>query len=328
MMNHSKSKILLWVICVFAQAQIVRADDGILAGAFLRMGLGARANGMGNAFTGVAEGSVAAYYNPAGLPFLESRQLSLEYRLLSLDRKFNAIGFATGIRPKVDDASGEMALNAGLAVSWIHAGVDHIDGRDFEGNHYQDFSNAENAFTLSFGVMPIPNKLAIGLTGKVLYNRIPDIGDNNAAISDFGMGVDIGLLAKPLPFLSIGLMVKDVNAKYDWKTDKVWEKDIDKTDRFPTTIRAGIGMRYPYPWLLLALDLEKNNQQDLKYFVGTEAVFQGKFAGRVGLNNGSLTLGGGYQFELFKKPVQIQYAFVAKKYDVAPEHIFSWVFNL
>ncbi len=328
MKNNSKIKIFLLGLLLIGHAQMASAEDGILAGAFMRMGLGARANAMGNAFTGVAEGSVAAYYNPAGIPFLETRQLSVEYRLLSLDRKFNYVGFATGIRPKVDDASGEMALNAGIAISWIHAGVDHIDGRDFEGNHYQDFSNAENAFALSFGVMPIRNKLAIGLTGKVLYNRIPDIGDNNAAISDFGMGVDIGLLAKPLPYLTIGVMAKDINAKYDWKTDKVWEKDIDKTDRFPTTIRAGIGLRYPYPWLLFAFDLEQNDQQGTKYFVGAEGLFQNKFAARIGLNNGSLTLGGGYQFDLFKKPVQIQYAFVTKKYDVAPEHIFSWVFNL
>jgi len=89
----------------------LKADDGILAGAFMRMGLGARANAMGNAFTGIAEGPVAAYYNPAGIPFLETRQLMLSYRFLSLDRNFNYIGFATGIRPKAeDDQSTEIAL--------------------------------------------------------------------------------------------------------------------------------------------------------------------------------------------------------------------------
>lgn len=327
-MKQLTIKILLIGLFLSIYIKNGLADDGILAGAFMRMGLGARANAMGNAYTGVAEGTVAAYYNPAGIPFLETRQVMLSYRFLSLDRKFNYIGFATGIRPKIEEGSTEMALNAGLAVSWIHAGVDNIDGRDFAGNHYQDFSNSEHAFGLSFGVMPIKNRLAIGLTGKVLYNRIPDIGDNNAAISDFSLGVDIGVLVKPSPYLSIGLIVKDINANYEWKTDKVWEKDIDKTDRFPTAFRGGIALRYPYPWLLFAFDLEKNNQQDMKYYVGTEALFMDKFAVRAGLNNGSLTLGGGYLFELFKKSVQIQYAFVTKKYDVASEHIFSWVFNL
>ncbi len=324
-----KNKIFtLFGLVLLISVSKIKADDGILAGAFLRMGLGARANAMGNAYTGVAEGAVAAYYNPAGIPFLETRQITLDYRFLSLDRKFNYVGFATGIRPKMEEGSEEMALNAGLAISWIHAGVDNIDGRDFAGNHYQDFSISEHAFTLSFGVMPIKNIVSIGLTGKVLYNRIPDIGDNNAAISDFGFGADFGVLVKPLPYLSVGFIIKDINAKYDWKTDKVWEKDIDKTDRFPQTFRGGIALRYPYPWLLFAFDLEKNNQQDMKYFIGTEVLLMDKFAARAGLNNGSLTLGGGYLFELFKKSVQIQYAFVTKKYDVASEHNFSWVFNL
>ncbi|HEX9971787.1 MAG TPA: PorV/PorQ family protein [bacterium] len=327
-MNSWKISIILIGLCLLAVVGTIHADDGILAGAFLRMGLGARANAMGGAFTGVAEGAVAAYYNPAGIPFLEKREIMLSYRFLSLDRNFNYIGFATGVRPKVEEGSRELALNGGLALSWIHAGVDNIDGRDFAGNHYQDFSNSEHAFALSFGVMPIKNMLAIGLTGRVLYNRFPDMGDDNATISDTGLGVDLGVLVKPLPYLSVGFVIKNINAKYSWKTDKLWEKDIDKIDRFPSTVRGGIALRYPYPWLLLAADIEKNNQQDLIYFIGTEALFLDQFAARAGLNNGSLTLGAGYLFQLFSRSVQIQYAFVTKKYDAASEHIFSWVFNL
>jgi len=154
------------------------------------------------------------------------------------------------------------------------------------------------------------------------------MGDNDATISETGLGLDLGILIKPTPYLSLGFTVKDINAKYNWKTDKLWEKDIDKIDRFPQTFRGGIALRYPYPWLIFAVDIEKNDQQDMKYFVGTEALFMEKIAARAGLNNGSITLGGGYSFQLFSKPVQIQYAFVTKKYDVASEHIFSWIFNL
>jgi hypothetical protein len=66
----------------------------------------------------------------------------------------------------------------------------------------------------------------------------------------------------------------------------------------------------------------------LKYFIGIEAMLLDQFAARAGLNDGSLTLGGGYLFQLFSRSVQIQYAFVTKKYDAASEHIFSWVFHL
>ena len=305
----------------------VQAEDGILAGSFLRMGLGARANAMGNAFTAIADGPVAAYYNPAGIPMLESRHVDLSYRFLSLDRNFNYIGFATGVRPKIEQGSEEIALKGGVALSWIHSGVDNIDGRDLAGNHSQNFSNSEDAFALSFGVMPLSN-LSIGFTAKVLFNRFPKMSDDESTLSNKALGLDLGILYKPLPFLSIGFAIKELNARYDWKTDKLFEKDIDKIDRFPRTYRGGIAVNWPYPWLLVAMDIEKNKHQDMKVFVGTEAILKYNCVVRAGVNNGSLTFGGGYNFELFSKPVQIQYAFVTHDYDIAAEHIFSWAFQL
>ena len=313
--------ISLIILLIFSPS--IFAIDGYYAGSFLRMGVGARANAMGGAFTGIAEGTEAAFYNPAGIPMLQSRQLSLSYRFLSLDRTFNYIGFATGIRPKVDEETGERAIKGGLAVSWIQASVDNIDGRDFAGNHYQDFSNSENAFAFTFGIMPT-DFLAVGFTAQVFYNRFPDMGDDDATISDTGLGVDIGVLVKPLPYLSVGLAVKNINARYNWKTDKLWEKDIEKIDRFPRIIRIGLALRYPYPWLLFAADFENDEIMGSKYFLGAEANLLKEFYLRCGLNNGSPTFGAGYLFKLFSRQTQIQYAFVTKKYDADSEHIFTW----
>ncbi len=319
-----KKTIFYLLLFAFILSNSLKAEDGYYAGAFLRMGLGARDNAMGGAFTGLAQGTEATHYNPAGIPMLKTRLVHISYRFLSLDRTFNYIGFATGISPKIDEQTGEKALKGGLAISWIHAGVDNIDGRDFAGNHYQDFSNAENAFALSFGVMPT-NFLSVGFTAQVLYDRFPHMGDNDATISDAGLGLDLGLMVIPLPYLTVGLTIKNINAKYAWKTDKLWEKDIDKIDRFPQTVRAGFALSYPFRWLLLAMDVEKNNVQDMKYFIGSEAQFMERCYLRAGINDGAPAFGGGFEFNLFARKTQIQYAFVTKKYDAASEHIFSWV---
>ncbi|OQX87526.1 hypothetical protein B6D60_03685 [candidate division KSB1 bacterium 4484_87] len=316
--------ITLAVILLAGQAGAV---DGYYAGSFLRMGLGARATAMGNAFTAIAEGTLASYYNPAGVPMLKNPQLTLSYRFLSLDRNFNYIGFATGIRPKIDEESGETAINGGIAVSWIHAGVDNIDGRDFAGNHYQDFSNGENSFAFSFGVMPMKS-LSIGFTGRVLYNRFPDMGDGNSTISTTALGLDLGVLFRPLEYLSFGAVVKNINAKYDWKTDKLWERDIEKIDRFPMTFRFGVAARYPYPWLLVAADVENSELFGWRFSLGTEAQLMEKIFLRAGINDGAPAFGGGYIFKLLGRETQVQYAFVTKKYNADSEHIFSWVIVL
>src|SRR6266850_6391202 len=44
------------------------------AGEFLRIGVGARALGMGSAFVGLADDGTSAYWNPAGLATLRSRE--------------------------------------------------------------------------------------------------------------------------------------------------------------------------------------------------------------------------------------------------------------
>ena len=46
------------------------------AGEFLRIGVGARALGMGSAFVGLADDGTAAFWNPAGLATLSERQVT------------------------------------------------------------------------------------------------------------------------------------------------------------------------------------------------------------------------------------------------------------
>ena len=315
---------LLFILTIFVSN--AQSEDGVLAGAFLRMGIGARALGMGGAFTAIADGSEASYYNPAGIPFVEKHQLMASYRFLSLDRNFSFIGYSQSIRPEVDPNATEKPFNGGLALSWIHAGVGNIDGRGLNGEHIGEFSNSENSLSMSFGISPF-NRIGIGLTAKVLYARFPNMGYDDSAVTDYSFGMDIGILIKPLPFLSVGFVIKEMNAKYDWKTDKVWDKDIDKIDHFPKTYRGGIALKWPGKQITFALDVEKNKQQDSKYFLGIEAMPIPKIAVRAGLNNGNFSGGAGYIFNILKHNTQIQYALVTKDYDVASEHIFSWIFQ-
>ncbi len=326
-MTRSLNYFLLLLLLLFTPAFLsAQSGDGILAGSFLRMGLGARALGMGGAFTAVADGPTSGYYNPGGAPFIQKREIMASYRFLSLDRHFNYIGFAQNISPKIEEDSDDKAFNGGLILSWIYAGTDNIDGRGYNGQHTADFSNGEHALSLTFGISPL-EFIGIGITGKYLYNRFPKVKEDESALTEKSLGIDLGILIRPLDFLSFGFMIKDMNAKYDWKTDELYEKDIDKIDYFPKTYRGGIAVTYPYSWLTFALDVEKNEEQDEKIHIGLEAIPAPKFAVRVGLNDGNFAGGLGYNFSMFKRSSQILYAIVTKDYDVASEHVFSWIFE-
>jgi hypothetical protein len=51
-------------------------QEGTTTATFLRMGQGARSEGMGGAFTAVADDAYATYWNPAGLAQITRQELA------------------------------------------------------------------------------------------------------------------------------------------------------------------------------------------------------------------------------------------------------------
>lgn len=302
------------------------------AGAFLRLGVGARAKAMGSAFTGLAQGVEASYYNPAGLPFLKSKQLQLSYRALSLNRQFNYIGFGMPIRPKVASGSEEKTLNGGFALSWIRAGVNDIDGRNSDGQHSQTFSNSENAFSFAFGLHPT-HKLAVGLAVKVILNRFPELGIDGKTVSANGLGLDFGLLYFAADGLTFGITFKDINAKYRWNSQDLFDEEGSETiDNFPKIARYGIALNVPgIENLLFLFDYEQlykeslfKNKIDDRFHLGVQYGVRENITLLGGFDDGSITAGAGYQFPVFGKSAQIYYAYVTPGNKPEEEHIFTW----
>jgi len=320
-----KNIFFIFIILLTTHAAFATSGDGGYAGAFLRMGFEARSKALGDAFTAVSEGAVAAIYNPAALPNMNSRQAILSTSFLPLDRNLNYIGFAMPIRPKAK-AEGQAPLNAGLAVGWINAGVDNIDGRDGSGNHTGMLSNSENAFFMSFALKP-SDYFSIGISGKILYNRIPDIAEENSALTSSGFGIDIGAYSNPLPGLTLGLVLRDNMSKYSWNTDKVYERGTSTVYKFPKIVRAGAAYRIPQQWLLLVADLETSDVQNPRYHIGAEFQYKELGALRAGLDHDSPTFGLGFYFKLFGKQTILNYAFMPGLEALAPDHVVSWSFD-
>jgi hypothetical protein len=329
-------KNLRLIILVFVVAGSISDGYGQYgkAGSFLRTGLGARAKGMGDAFTGIAQGLEASFYNPAGLPFLVKKELFASYRFLTLDRQFTAIGFAMPIQPKIE-GTGEKALNGGVAFAWIRAGVGEIDGRNTDGLHTNFLSNSENAFIFSFALNPAEG-LSVGLVVKVLWNRFPGIVDGGGTISASGVGFDFGALYRPASWISIGVVTKDFNSKYRWNTEELYGEDgSETTDSFPRLVRLGVGVRPPQLRnTLLVADIEHifdnklfSDRLETCYHFGAEKIIGQVFAIRGGLDDGALTAGLGYSFKVAEKPLFLNYTFTTGRDRPEEEHVLTWIFQ-
>jgi hypothetical protein len=195
------------------------------AGAFLRMGVGARALGMGGAFTAVADDATAAYWNPSGLVKIENIEATFMYAAnMAFDRQLNYFAYTHWLGM------------GGIGVSWLNAGVGDIP-RWADAETYLGSENiGENAIMLSYGTEV--GNLMLGATAKVLHQDVMSVE------SQTGFGLDLGGMFRVTDNVCAGMMVRDIGSQYG-------DDDIPINWRFGTAIRA------LDDGLLFALDLDK-----------------------------------------------------------------------
>lgn len=310
-------------ICINLSAHASEGDGG-RAGAFLRIGIGARAKAMGNAFSAIPEDAFAGVYNPAMLPFLKGRQFAISYAFLPLDRKLNYIGFAIPLQPKFAADPGQRApMKAGLAIAWINAGVDNIDGRDFSGNHVGNYSYSENAFFLSFALSPM-KYFSLGINGKILYCSFPGLNNDESALTSSGFGIDFAAFFRPITDLTLGLVWRDNISKNTWNTESLWERGTSTVDKYPKTLHAAAAYRTPWRWLLVSGEMEDSKEMNPRYHFGLEATYHEIGAFRAGMDDDHFTCGIGFFVKVLGKQVSMNYAYVAPSIEPSADHILSW----
>ena len=93
-------KILYGLVAILAlTTSLFAGTNGGFGGAYSRVGAGVRAQAMGNAFTAVAQGPSALYFNPGALSFQESSEFSASSRSMALDRRTDYLAFSSPLHP-------------------------------------------------------------------------------------------------------------------------------------------------------------------------------------------------------------------------------------
>ncbi len=249
---------------------------------------------------------------------------------------------------------------AAVAVTWTHAGTDDIEGRDFDGNHYDDFGFFENRFAMSFGLKLTPN-LSAGVTAGILYALVPDVKNDGSSLTSTTFGADVGIQYRPfLPYnteitettmenipyrlhtLTFGAAIYDISAKNSWNTDNFWSNASTRTDYYPDRYRFGASYE-PLDGLGVYVDMETDLDELLRPKVGAEyavirpvdyASSQANRSNvygltvRAGMDRDRLTFGMGLSFALRGLGLtQIEYAYVPEPVSPEPTQVISWRFG-
>lgn len=317
---------IAFLMVIFFAVNIHAEGNGGFSGSFLRVGLGARALAMGNAQVATANHGYGIYYNPAALPNLEKRSFSISYSNMSLDRKFNFIGFSLPLPPF-----------AGASVGWINSGVGDLRAYNSNGEDVGEINHGLNAIYAGFALKIIgltqkdnqlanlsPDLVSIGVAVKILFENLDDNADFK--YKGGGFGIDLGLLLRPHKRLALGYQLKDINASLSSNTNDLFERGSDLDNNFPLTQKAGLFYRTPLNWLGVAYDFEWSNKGENKHHLGAE-LSSSIAHGRLGYDNDHFTIGGGLEFRAYKSfYMTLDYAFVDDVIDEGVSHVFSWQF--
>lgn len=301
----------------------VRADEnsnGGTAGAFLRLGTDARSMALGNTGLALPGGPASRLHNPALVAWEENTAASLGMMSLSMDRSLNSLHAVLPLKPM-----------GALGISWTGAGVDDIPETTSWGEPTgHAMSYGENAFSFGFGVKP-GKAVAIGLSLSIQSAAFRQVteggGDIKANSAAFGAGISV----TPRKDWWIGLGLANLMGTYEWDSSDLWsqEGEAGVEDSTPGLFGLGVAHTLLDNRLTLCADYEASSEKAWDIRFGAEyrgpATEAGQWAARGGFDDGDVSLGGGFGWQMRKVRLGLDYAVVLPEYD--PEEIHAFTFN-
>ncbi len=225
---------------------------GTTSAKFLSVGIGARANAMGGAFTSVVNDASALYWNPAGAADLNKYEAMFTYTSLFKDLDINLNFFALVI-PTEDWG------NFGISVTALDYGDMDVTTEDFPEGTGEKFSAASYAFGLSYA-RNITEWFAAGITVKYITEGIFNSSAN-------GVAFDVGTIFKT-PFF--GIKFASIISNYGSKMQMTGEDLLIRHDADPT--RQGnnetVDAYYKTDYFELPLRLQIGLSKDFQFFNG------------------------------------------------------------
>lgn len=246
----------------------------------LSAGVGARALGMGGAFTAIADNADSPYWNPAGLSAVHFTEITTMQTKLSTDADHFYVSYAVPWG------------RGALGISWIQVGLGGISQTAGAVDPYNEvttlgvFNYYSNAYMLSYG-LPVNDKLSIGLTAKYLTTDMGSVTGGQAT----GYSISPGILLTPLSTFTIGAKIDELVNSQDWGTGA--------SEKVDPKVRLGFALRPVLAGILkgstFALDMSQifNSKYAATYSAGYEWQHDA-LAFRLGYADSSITAGAGF----------------------------------
>lgn len=313
--------LLIPLLCLGVAAGQEVTKAGTTSASFLSIDVGARAVGMGSAYTTLVNDATSMYWNPAGIAGIEKTEALFSYANWIADIKYN---FAGVVLPT--DRFGNVGINA---VFMTMDDMERTTIDDPDGNG-ETFGAGSFAVGLSYA-KELTDRFSIGGNVKYISERIDHSKAN-------GVAIDVGTLFRTqFNGLVIGMNISNYGTKMQMSgRDMLTQNDVDPryngnndningallTDQYelPLIFRVGLSMDVlkgaGNSNLLVAVDAVHPNN-DVEYLnVGAEYSFNDLLLLRTGYKNmfmdsseEGLSFGGGLRFSMGATELLLDYAY-------------------
>lgn len=264
--------------------------------AFLKMGAGADAIGMGDAVVSNVNGPNATYWNAGATGFLPGIQATMVH-----NESFQSVRqeFAGLTR-----SFGRWTLGGSFLGTW----TDNMDSYDESANYLGKFAYYGFAAGLT-GARRLSDTWGAGVTVKYVRDAFD-------VYSSTGVAVDLGVQGREVfPHLGVGLSVLHLGSKTSY---------VEKSYDLPRTIQAGVSYLVPLSALgseaLIAAEVRSILGEDTTFLTGIEYHVKQTAHLRVGYRSGLDTQDVSFGVGFKKAPLVVDYAYVPFGEDLGSQH--------
>ena len=296
--------------------------SGTTAGVQVQIPVGGRSLAMGGSDIAYTSGADAIFWNPAGLSDTKGRvdgMFSSAKIIGDISTNYFALGFNTGAK-------------GAIAVSIKSLGFGEIPVttvQDMDGESGATFSPTFSVIGASYA-RKLTDRIAVGLTGKLIYESIPRAGSTALAF-DFGLqyknlldveGLGLGLairnIGTNMEYTGTGMLLtaREENETYD-----DFFNILTSSDQLPASMEMGLTYQ-PTDMILVSAVYQNSNAETDYLKVGTELNFAGlgfvragysfqlnKAGSELGYSIYGLTLGAGVKFDVSTTKISVDYVF-------------------
>jgi len=189
--------LMIWIGCIDAFGQ---SKAGSSAAQFLKIGVGARAIGMGDAFAAVSDDALALYWNPAGLALLKKYALTMTHTEWFAGLSHDFVGVVVPLGENAFGASATFLNSDDIEITTLLQ-------PEGTGIYY---NATDMAISVSYA-RSLLEVLSVGVNAKFIYQKL----HNESAT---GVGMDVGtLLDTGFKGLRIGMCLSNFGG--DMKLD-------------------------------------------------------------------------------------------------------------